>query len=168
MIKTNVLIDRISDRIFLERSLCKEVIDAFIDEIKDSLINGEEVSMPSFVTFKLHKRDAFIGTVAATGEKVFYPESNIIKCLISETFKRCIRIGTTYLPLSSEEAQEFQKQKEAEEKIKNELNRDNSPRVKRTDYKKLTERSKEKEEAKKRERALYGKEDNYSDYKLDE
>ena len=159
MVKTAELIDRVSDRIFLERSLCREVVDALILEIKEALADGNDVIMPTFVTFKLTKRNPFFGSIAKTGEKVFYPESNSIKCICSRNFKSCVRNDPTYLPINSDEAIKFREQQEIEKEAKQETNKY------KTDYEKLNEYAiKKNARQAKLKNNLYGEEDSYSDF----
>ena len=77
------------NKVGLNKSEAKEMVEAFFEEIKISLENGDNVKLSGFGNFDLRKKSERPGRNPKTGEKVFVPEKKSINFKIAkETFKK--------------------------------------------------------------------------------
>jgi len=88
--KKSDLLNNISKKTGIPKSECETVIDAMIYEITDSLINGEKVSIKSFMTFDLGLRAERNARNPSTGEIVKFPAVRTVKCKMSREIKDAI------------------------------------------------------------------------------
>ena len=64
------IVDYLNNELGLNRSECKILIEDFFDEIKNSLINNEEVKLSGFGNFELINKKERPGRNPKTGEDV--------------------------------------------------------------------------------------------------
>ena len=64
------IVDYLSNELGLNKSECKILIEDFFDEIKNSLINNEEVKLSGFGNFELINKKERPGRNPKTGEDV--------------------------------------------------------------------------------------------------
>ncbi len=64
------IIDYLNNELGLNKSECKILIEDFLDEIKNSLINNEEVKLSGFGNFELINKKERPGRNPKTGEDV--------------------------------------------------------------------------------------------------
>ena len=88
--KKSELLNKISNRIGIQRATCESVLDAMIDEIKDALVMGDKVSIQGFMTFDLGERGERKARNPATGEITTFPAVKTIKCKMSREIKDAI------------------------------------------------------------------------------
>jgi DNA-binding protein HU-beta len=81
------LINNIVAKTNLSKTSCEEVIDVFIDEVKDSLLKGDKVSIKSFANFEVNERPEREGRNPKTGQVVTFPAVKTIKCKFSKAIK---------------------------------------------------------------------------------
>lgn len=63
----------------LPQRVCGYVIDTFLDEVKQTLINGEEVKLKQFGNFAINTRGKRSGLDLQSGEVVIYPARRVVK-----------------------------------------------------------------------------------------
>ena len=83
----NDILNNISVRAGMSKASCENIIDIFIDEIKNCLIKGEKLVIKGFVVFDVTERD---GRNPKTNQIMRFPAVKTIKCKISKTFKDAI------------------------------------------------------------------------------
>ena len=64
------IVDYLNNELGLNKSECKIIIEDFFDEIKNSLINNEEVKLSGFGNFELINKKERPGRNPKTGEDV--------------------------------------------------------------------------------------------------
>jgi len=64
------IVDHLHDELGLSKSECKQIVEDFFQEIRDSLINNEEVKLSGFGNFELIDKKARPGRNPKTGENV--------------------------------------------------------------------------------------------------
>tara|TARA_B100000212_G_C27321033_1_gene510146 strand:+ start:612 stop:908 length:297 start_codon:yes stop_codon:yes gene_type:complete len=64
------IIDHLHNHLGLNKSECKVLVEDFFDEIKNSLINNENVKLSGFGNFELLEKKARPGRNPKTGEEV--------------------------------------------------------------------------------------------------
>ena len=71
----------------LPRNVCAFVIDTFLDELKQTLINGEDVKLKTFGNFVVNTRSKRAGMDLPTGEVVIHPARRVVKFNACNDFK---------------------------------------------------------------------------------
>tara|TARA_E500000075_G_scaffold15307_1_gene11975 strand:+ start:175 stop:471 length:297 start_codon:yes stop_codon:yes gene_type:complete len=64
------IVEHLHDELGLNKSECKQLVEDFFQEIRDSLINNEAVKLSGFGNFELIDKKARPGRNPKTGEKV--------------------------------------------------------------------------------------------------
>jgi DNA-binding protein HU-beta len=64
------LVDAVANATGGNRSAASDAVDAVLDAIQKSLVNGEKVSLPGFGTFEVRSRAARMGRNPQTGESI--------------------------------------------------------------------------------------------------
>jgi len=82
------LANAIKDRFGLTGSDSYKMIDIIFEEIEQSLINGEEVKITGFGTFKILSKSARIGRNPKTGVPAVISARNVVTFHASEGFKK--------------------------------------------------------------------------------
>lgn len=67
-----------------------EIIDAFIDTVKDSVASGEKVSIPKFGSFEVNERAARECRNPSTGERMMVAACKVPKFKPAKDFKDCV------------------------------------------------------------------------------
>ena len=67
-----------------------EIIDAFIDTVKDSVASGEKVSIPKFGNFEVVERAARECRNPSTGERMMVAACKVPKFKPAKDFKDCV------------------------------------------------------------------------------
>lgn len=88
--KKSDLINNITKNTGIQKSVCEAVIDSMVNEITTALVNGEKVSIKSFMTFELGSRAERNARNPSTGEIVRFPAVKTIKCKMSREIKDAI------------------------------------------------------------------------------
>ena len=84
------LIKRISKRTGMTRDVCESVVDAMIEEIKEALVEGENVIIKGFMGFELGTMKERVGRHPITGEMISFPAVRKVNCKISRTIKDAV------------------------------------------------------------------------------
>lgn len=84
------LIAKISQRTGIAKDPCEAVIDAFAEEIKDSLSNGEKVMIKGFMSFEVSTRNERDARNPKTGEIEHFPAVKTVKCKVGQKIKDAI------------------------------------------------------------------------------
>ena len=85
------LISKVAERSGISQQDAEAVINAFTEEIKQQLINGEKVTISGFGTFVLSQRKAKTFVNPKTGLKHDLPERNLPHFKADGDFKKNIR-----------------------------------------------------------------------------
>lgn len=85
------LIKRTAKRACVTSAMCGRIIDAFIDEIIASLVNGDKVCLDNFMIFDFVERRPRNGKDLNTGEAVVFPATNQVVCRLSNKVKQAIK-----------------------------------------------------------------------------
>ena len=64
------MVEYLHNELGLNKSECKRLIEDFFDEIKEAIINGEEVKLSGFGNFELLNKNERPGRNPKTGEEV--------------------------------------------------------------------------------------------------
>ena len=64
------IVEHLHDELGLNKSECKQIVEDFFQEIRDSLINNEAVKLSGFGNFELINKKARPGRNPKTGENV--------------------------------------------------------------------------------------------------
>lgn len=86
----NELITNIASKTKQSKVVCESVIDAFTEEIKDCLVNGDKILLKGFMSFEVIERGERDGKNLNTGDPITYPPVKSIKCRPSKAFKDAI------------------------------------------------------------------------------
>lgn len=86
----STLIESIAVRNKIPKKTVETVINAFLDEIKTSLIEGGKVQLMDFGTFSIKTRAAHNGRNPRTGESVQVPESKRVHFTNGKAFKEAL------------------------------------------------------------------------------
>jgi nucleoid DNA-binding protein len=89
------LVEEVSGKTGLTRTDVAVVVDAFLDAVKKSLENGNNIEIRGFGTFKIKQRKARKARNPRTGEEVPVPDRKVPVFKPSNEFKALI----TRLPL---------------------------------------------------------------------
>ena len=72
------IVEHLHDELGLNKAECKELVEDFFQEIKDSLINNETVKLSGFGNFELIDKKARPGRNPKTGENVTISERKVV------------------------------------------------------------------------------------------
>ncbi len=86
----NIVSENLSEQGFTKKDV-EKVIDLFFGEIEKGLINGEEVKISSFGTFKVKTRKPRIGTSPVNGEKIQIASSKNVGFKASKILKNRVK-----------------------------------------------------------------------------
>ena len=86
----NELVMNISQRTGLAKEPCEAVIDAFAEEIKDALVNGEKVMIRGFMSFDVGTRREHDARNPKTGEMELCPAVKTVKCKVGQAIKDAV------------------------------------------------------------------------------
>ncbi len=81
------LIEKVAKKIGATKTDVKKIVDATVEEIMDSVTNGEKVGFAGFGTFYVSKRAARVGRNPRTGEKLTIDEFNLPSFKCGKVFK---------------------------------------------------------------------------------
>jgi len=88
--KKSDLLNNINLKTGIPKPTCEMVIDTMIGEITQSLVNGEKVSIKSFMNFELGERAERNARNPSTGEIQKFPAVRTIKCKMSKEIKDAV------------------------------------------------------------------------------
>lgn len=86
----NELITKVAQRSAVAKDVCESVIDAFAEEIKQALVDGEKIMLKKFMSFEVCERSERDARNPKTGELAHYPAVKVIKCKASQEFKDAV------------------------------------------------------------------------------
>ena len=84
------LIARVAAELGMSRKRVAGVCDAFLDELGNSLANGEEIHLSGFGVFTVKQKEAYTARNPKTGDSVEIPASNRINFAASKILKEKI------------------------------------------------------------------------------
>ena len=79
--------NRLRERLGLTTSDAYKMIDVIFDEIRDALVNGEEVKFAGFGSFKILEKNARIGRNPKTGESAIISARRVATFRPSNEFR---------------------------------------------------------------------------------
>lgn len=83
----NDLLNAISEKTQLSKASCEKIIDAMMEEIKNSLLHGEKVTIKGFAVFEVKDRLEREGRNPKTGEVCTFPPVRTAKCRFSKELR---------------------------------------------------------------------------------
>ncbi|AFZ82765.1 integration host factor subunit alpha [Candidatus Kinetoplastidibacterium crithidiae] len=86
------LIDLVFERVGLNRSISKNIVDSFFEEIRSSLANGKEVKLSGFGNFSLLDKEQRPGRNPKTGIPTVISARRVVTFRPSKILKRNINI----------------------------------------------------------------------------
>lgn len=94
LVSKKLLTDRISDKISKKNNLTKSQIDSvlseYLEQTKQALINGEEIRLPSYFSFKTTIQAARVAMNLQTKKKMSIPTKRVPKVKFSNELKEDI------------------------------------------------------------------------------
>lgn len=84
------IINKISGRSGLTKTVCESVIDIFADEVKKCLVDGDKLIIKGFIGFEVSERPEREGRNPKTGEVITFPAVKSVKCKISKAIKDAV------------------------------------------------------------------------------
>ena len=88
--KKSEILNNISHTLGIQRNTCEMIVDAFVAEITNALVNGDKVSIQSFMTFEVGNRAERNARNPATGKIEKFPAVKTVKCKMSREIKDAI------------------------------------------------------------------------------
>lgn len=87
------IVAQIAKNTGLDRNAVLTVVESFMDSVRDSLANGEEVTLRGFGTFQIKKRAQKLGRNITKETGVIIPAHNIPYFKPSDAFKEMMAPG---------------------------------------------------------------------------
>lgn len=84
-------VDRVADKSGLSKRDASKAVDAFLDSIEESLVQGEAVSFTGFGKFSPQQRSARQGVNPRTGEKVQIQAATVPKFSAGSALKAALK-----------------------------------------------------------------------------
>jgi integration host factor subunit alpha len=84
------LAELLFEKVGLNKSEAKNIVETFFDEIRSSLERGEAVKLSGFGTFQLRDKAARPGRNPKTGEDVVITARRVVTFLASQKFKEMV------------------------------------------------------------------------------
>ena len=84
------LTEAIYEEIGLSRKDSAEILDIAIEEMKESLIKGEDVKISSFGTFGLHRKNARMGRNPKTGTDAEISPRTVVSFRPSQILRKAV------------------------------------------------------------------------------
>ncbi|WGH26919.1 MAG: HU family DNA-binding protein [Candidatus Bostrichicola ureolyticus] len=84
------LIDIISAKTGLTKVIIKNIIEAFISSVKDTLCKGERISLIGFITLFVVERNARNAINPRTKVKIYIPKKKVVKVKIGTELNNLI------------------------------------------------------------------------------
>lgn len=86
----NELIDRIAEKAEITKKDAGEALNAIVNVIADTLVDGENVQLAGFGTFEVREMAARTGRNPQTGEAIEIPASNKVAFKASKVLKEAV------------------------------------------------------------------------------
>lgn len=83
----NELVQRVANKLGKSQKEVKEVIEAFLDEIKDQVKAGAKVSIQMFGTFSVRQRKAGVAHHPITKEEIAIPARKALHFKVSQKLR---------------------------------------------------------------------------------
>lgn len=106
------LLEKVSEKSKVESSKANRVIKSLIKTIRESLKNGERVTLSGLGTFRIKVRKAKPARNLQTGERIYLPEGKKISFKPTLSFRRCLTskdLVTPTTPSHQKDEQNFLK-----------------------------------------------------------
>ncbi|WP_338669751.1 HU family DNA-binding protein [Pseudodesulfovibrio methanolicus] len=84
------LIAKVAEESNLSKAHAERVVEAFLENIKDTLSGGTKVTLRGFGTFKVEERKGRVGRNPKTGAEVMIPTKNVVKFKASNELKDAV------------------------------------------------------------------------------
>ena len=85
------LVKVVAEKANLTLGAAGDVVNAVVDAISEALVEGQEVALPGFGTYKVSERAARTGRNPATGATIEIPASKSISFKASKTLNEKIK-----------------------------------------------------------------------------
>lgn len=86
----NEIIAIVSEKINITKNQCEQVIDCFIDELTNCLVNNDKLVIKNFASIYVSELSPRKARNPVTGKIVTNPATRIVKCKISPTIKNAV------------------------------------------------------------------------------
>ena len=91
MISKQDLIKKVSEKTNIAQTQVRNVVDMLLETIKDSLVDGEKVSLLGFCSFEVVNTKEKTGVNPSTQEKIIIPAGKKVKVSVSKTVKDAVK-----------------------------------------------------------------------------
>ena len=88
------VVSKIAEEADISKSAAKRALDAFIDTVKDSLVDDDKITLVGFGTFLVKIREARDGRNPQTGETIHIPKSRVPTFKPGKAFKDALNEDT--------------------------------------------------------------------------
>ena len=85
------LIESVASEVDISKKKAGEALNVILDSIRESLADGEKVTLVNFGTFSTKKRKARQGMNPATGEKIQIPATTVAKFKPGKKLKEAVK-----------------------------------------------------------------------------
>ena len=89
------LVNHLHQFLGLSKTASKELIESFFKEIKNSLINNEEVKLSGFVNFKLIDKKSRLGRNPKTGEPATISARRVVTFRASQKLRKKVSLHSS-------------------------------------------------------------------------
>lgn len=86
-INKNDIVEKVADEVYLSKRDAKDAIDATFRIIVEALVNGDEVNISNFATFKVKEKKPRYGVHPSTGEKMNLNPRRSVSIKLSDSVK---------------------------------------------------------------------------------
>ncbi len=84
-------VDKLAEKGKMTKKQAAEAIDLIFTTMADSLVAGDEISIPGFGKFSIANRKARTGLNPQTKEKINIPETKVPKFTVAKALKESIK-----------------------------------------------------------------------------
>lgn len=89
------IVNNIAKKTGLDKAAVLAVVESFMECVKESLVNGEEVTLRGFGTFQIKERAKKLGRNISAEKSVIIPAHNIPFFKPADAFKEMLAPGLT-------------------------------------------------------------------------
>ena len=91
MVDKYELIRTTADNIGIPKITCEAIIDEFFSEIRRNLVQGNDINIGNFLTFRVKEYPPRRGYNILTGQVDTFPATKVVKCKLSPSIKNAVK-----------------------------------------------------------------------------